>query len=405
MGVTLADPLLDIKVRERDDAEHFISELKSAVVERPGQMLTDEEKELIRGKQERISTLDEEIGLLGRDVSMRQETRDSLARIAPAVGGSSPPVLYRDAGEYVSDVIRSMTQNDREASDRIARYFRAAEHILTSDTPGIVPDPIVGPVLSYIDGARSIVAALGVRAVPGGPVFHRPVLTDANIDTGVGKQTAEKTELASKKFTITRLNVNVDTYGGYVNVSRQDLDWGQGTMGIIVDELALRYARETEYAAGNTLNATTTTQLLPAAATSADVLKFLYGASAQIYATTSTLADVAFCSPDMWGKLGAMVDTSGRPLFPPVGTGANALGEMSPASRAMNVGGFTVYMTYALPASTIVVTARSLVEVYEQRIGTLQVAEPSVLGVQVAYAGYFSVFVPNGTGVVKNSLT
>lgn len=404
MGVTLSDPLLDLKLRERDDAEHFISELKQAVIDRPGQTITDEEKELIRNKQERISTLDDELTLLGRDVSMRQEARDSLARISPALPHGNAPIQYRDAGEYVSDVVRAMATGDKEAGDRIARYFRAAEHILTSDIPGIVPDPIVGPVLDYIDGARPIVSSIGPVAVPAGPTFHRPVLTDANIATGVTRQTAEKAELASKKFTITRLNVTVDTYGGYVNVSRQDLDWGQNSMGIIVNQLAERYARTTEGVAGSTLAATTTTAILPANPTAADILKFLYTAQNQIYSVTSTLADIAFASPDMWAKFGSIVDGSGRPMFP-AGGDTNTLGSASPSSRVMNVAGFPVVLTYALPAGTVIVTAKSLVEIYEQRLGTLQVVEPSVLGVQVAYAGYFTVFVPNGAGVVKNSLT
>jgi hypothetical protein len=51
------------------------------------------------------------------------------------------------------------------------------------------------------------------------------------------------------------------------------------------------------------------------------------------------------------------------------------------------------------------VTARSNVELYEQRIGTLSVTEPSVLGMQVAYAGYFSAYIPKLAGVVKASAT
>lgn len=405
MGVQLADPLLDIKVRERDDAERFISELKGAITERPGQALTDEEKELIRGKQERISTLDDEIKLLGRDVSMRQEVRDSLSLVAPAVSNGKPPVMYRDAGEYVSDVIESMTQQNREASDRIARYFRAAEHLTTSDTPGIVPDPILGPVLDYIDASRPIVSTLGVRSIPGGPTFHRPVLDDPNIDTGVDRQSAEKAELASKKFAITRLDVSVETYGGYVNVSRQDLDWGQNTMGIVVEQLARRYARKTEHVVAADLVATTHTEILAPAPTAADILQFLYGAAGDIYTATSEVADVAFLSPDMFALFGSMVDKADRPLFPPTGNSGNALGTASPAGRSMVIGGFTATMSYALPPGTVIVTARSLVEVYEQRIGTLQVAEPSVLGVQVAYAGYFTDFIPNMAGVVKSAAT
>jgi hypothetical protein len=43
----------------------------------------------------------------------------------------------------------------------------------------------------------------------------------------------------------------------------------------------------------------------------------------------------------------------------------------------------------------------SAARVYEQRIGALQVTEPSVLGVQVAYAGYFQVSVLVPTAVIK----
>ena len=42
------------------------------------------------------------------------------------------------------------------------------------------------------------------------------------------------------------------------------------------------------------------------------------------------------------------------------------------------------------------------VEVYEDRIGALQVVEPSVLGVQVAYAGYFAPLVIEATGIIED---
>jgi hypothetical protein len=40
-------------------------------------------------------------------------------------------------------------------------------------------------------------------------------------------------------------------------------------------------------------------------------------------------------------------------------------------------------------------------EVYEDRVGALQVIEPSVLGTQVAYAGYFTPLVILATGLQK----
>ena len=43
----------------------------------------------------------------------------------------------------------------------------------------------------------------------------------------------------------------------------------------------------------------------------------------------------------------------------------------------------------------------SALEVYEDRIGSLQVIEPSVLGVQVAYAGYYTWLVVETNGLAE----
>jgi hypothetical protein len=47
------------------------------------------------------------------------------------------------------------------------------------------------------------------------------------------------------------------------------------------------------------------------------------------------------------------------------------------------------------------VVSTAAIEVYEQRVGALQVTEPSVLGVQVAYAGYFTPMLIETAGVQR----
>jgi len=47
----------------------------------------------------------------------------------------------------------------------------------------------------------------------------------------------------------------------------------------------------------------------------------------------------------------------------------------------------------------ILVMSTAAAEVYEDRLGSLQVVEPSVLGVQVAYAGYFAPLIIQATGI------
>ena len=48
-----------------------------------------------------------------------------------------------------------------EAKQRLTMYHRAAAHQTTADNQGIIPEPIVGSVLNFVDASRPIVTALG----------------------------------------------------------------------------------------------------------------------------------------------------------------------------------------------------------------------------------------------------
>ena len=105
-------------------------------------------------------------------------------------------------------------------------YTRAAAHQKTSDNLGMVPDPIIGDVVNFIDAARPAVSFLGPRDMPSA-TWYRPKVTQHTlvaVQGTAGAAADEKSEL-SQKMTITRLTGNAVTYGGYVNVSRQDIDF------------------------------------------------------------------------------------------------------------------------------------------------------------------------------------
>ena len=69
------------------------------------------------------------------------------------------------------------------------------------------------------------------------------------------------------------------------------------------------------------------------------------------------------------------------------------------------ISGIQVVMSTAVAANTMLLINTAAAEVYEQRIGALSVTEPSVLGVQVAYAGYFASLVVEDNGIVKITKT
>jgi len=55
-----------------------------------------------------------------------------------------------------------------------------------------------------------------------------------------------------------------------------------------------------------------------------------------------------------------------------------------------SISGVPVIMSAGLTGESAYLFSTAAIEVFEQRVGTLQATEPSVLGVQVAYAGYFT---------------
>jgi hypothetical protein len=69
-----------------------------------------------------------------------------------------------------------------------------------------------------------------------------------------------------------------------------------------------------------------------------------------------------------------------------------------------SISGIRTVMSSGLGAGTAYVFSTSAIECYEQRVGTLQVTEPSVLGVQVAYAGYFTPLVIEEDAIIPLAL-
>ena len=97
------------------------------------------------------------------------------------------------------------------------------------------------------------------------------------------------------------------------------------------------------------------------------------------------------------------------PLFPPINPQNAQSGGFSAADFGTGaqgqVSGLQVVVSAGFDASTVIVLNTAAVEVYEDRIGSLQVVEPSVLGVQVAYAGYFAPLIIEPGGVIEITKT
>lgn len=394
------DQILARYVAEVEDRQKFIDGVVEDA-EQNGRDLTGQEMELVTRARTRMGEIQAQMGPLEELSRIGNDSSKTLARIHEQIevrGGEKPQdVEYRSAGQYVNDVWKSRAGDD-DAARRLDIYNRAAAHQVTGDNPGLIPSPIVQPVINFIDQARPMTTWFGPRDIPSGN-WNRPRVTQ---HTNVALQpVGEKNELVSQKMTITSTNVVAKTYGGYVNVSRQNLDWSTPSiMDIVISDLAGKYGTVTEAALGAAITAAapTTETIATGAPTVAALNAALWEAAGLIYTATGGQGRLAmFVPPDQLGVW--------APLFAPVNpTNAISTGFEAAnfSSGAMGqISGIPVYMTAGLAAGSSIVASSSAVEVYEQRGGALQVIEPSVLGVQVAYYGYYTWLVVEPTGLAE----
>jgi HK97 family phage major capsid protein len=409
MSETKTDAMINRLEREIAERDAFIQGTVAGAQDTERD-LSSSEDELVKEARKRIETCEEQLNTLyearERTAKARQRAVDvqrDIARMRYEV--DVRPVEYRSAGEYALDAYKSAL-GDRTAAERLEVFHRAAAHQKTSDNLGIIPDPIVGGVINFIDAARPLVNLLGPRSMPSA-TWHRPMVTQGTsvaVQGSAGAAADEKTELVSQKMTITRLDATAVTYGGYVNVSRQNIDFSTPqVLDVIIQDLAARYAILTEAALGTELDASTATAVgYGASPTAATIRAALWAAAGDIYAATAGQGRVVLAlSP---GRL----ETFG-PLFTPV-VGVSQNGEgLSAADYSSglvgNIAGIPAYMSAGLTGTKAFLFSTAAIEVYEQRVGTLQVTEPSVLGVQIAYAGYFTPLTLVDGGIIELTAT
>jgi hypothetical protein len=401
--------LLDERASEVQTMDHILEQVD-------GRDLVDAERDLLTKAETRVAELDAQIEPLRSWDERRQVAAEHMAgfgrpaEVLPAVrpaSGESRAPAYGSAGGYLVDYIRArgfMERSggtpDMEAQARV-QQLRIANQT-TTDTPGILPTPIVGPVVNLIDANRPLISSLGgAKALGGipGKTFTRPKITQ---HVQVGPQSAEKAELVSRQMKIDPVAFTKATYGGTVDISRQDIDWtSPAAWDILVRDLANVYAVQTETVVAGAFKTAATGTAVPVATDDlAGWASALYTAAAASYSASFMMPDRVWCSLDVWAALGALVDVA-RLVMPPDQNQEQPAGSATLGSFRGDVIGLPRIVVPTFPAGTCIVGPSALYEVYEEVIGLLSVVEPSILGVTVAYGGYVaygglqgSAFVP-----------
>jgi HK97 family phage prohead protease len=284
----------------------------------------------------------------------------------------------------------------------------AAGDITTTDTPGLLPIPVLGVPFADLNFNRPVVAAIGARAMPNNgasKTFVRPTITT---HTSVAAQSSELAAASATTMIIAANTVGKTTLSGQVTLSIQDVDFTDpASLNIILNDLIGEYLIASDNVAADAITAGATASGATWAVTAGDpttLISAIYTSAYNILLATNFLPDHIFVAPGVWQALGAQLDADNRPVFPYVGAaglmGVNAMGSANiTVANTFNPFGLNLVADRNFAAGTMVVARGLAIEFYEQVRGLMSVELPSTLGRNFSYAGYVSTFIADATQV------
>ena len=362
--------------------------------------------------------------VLNEEVVPEQEIEPMSEVTAPAVEATIPtaPIFAQakkefklpSAGEFMAayhiggDTFKNMNAAVAEhtASQRTALQAAAGD-VLTTDTPGLLPVPVLGPLVQDLNFLRPVVDAVGARAYPDSgqsKTFIRPTITT---HTSVASQ-SELGSASATTMVIASNSISKTTLAGQVTLSVQDIDFtSPAAMQLILNDLMGEYMIASDnLAADNLLAAANSSGVWDG--TPEDLLKSVYDAANDVSANRNWMPTHMFVSVDVWAQLGQLVDSSKRPLFPFIGaglTGQNALGASSAGSWNGTPMGLQLVVDSNFAAKTMIITRvgqgqGDAFEFYESIRGLMSVEVPATLGRTMSFHGYVSTFAAIG-GMIR----
>ena len=351
-------------------------------------------------------------------VELTQQETKTMNEVTPVEAAiPTSPVVFAEAkrefkmpsaGEYLAamhiggDTFRKVNAAFHDAARRDQSAIEAVSQDLTSDTPGLLPVPVLGPVFQNVNlQYRPVVNAFGTRAMPQGSgiSFTRPSITTP---TASGVQSTQGTAVTSQTMVLAANSVSRQTIAGSIQIAQQTMDFTDpAAMNIILNDLAGQYLKQTDNIAADYLVAQKQASGFTWTVTAGDacsLMNAIYGCAENISTTTNLFPTHMVVSPNVWAKLGSQLDNSKRPLFPAIGApgliGQNTLGAGNATSwSGMNPLGLELVVDGNLASNTMLIVHGPAIELYEAQQGMRSVEVPDLLARTFSYYGYFATFV------------
>lgn len=331
---------------------------------------------------------------------LRRDLVGRMTALEAGIGQGREPSLLSRYGSLVEYF--DAAYNDPDAALLLSRAL--ADNI-SSESPGVIPPSWATEIAGIIARPRSAIEALGGARSLGdtGLEYDFPYLDPTlNLTTLVGKQTTEKTQIASAKVKILKGSAPIETFSGGSDVALQLIRRSRPAYReAYLRILAIAYGITTEAAFEVALLAAAGDSLvLTATATADQVRAFLFAASSKVKLATGSPATVDLVSSAEFQRLGGLAGLN----TPEYGV-SNVAGTASAATLRINVNGLPIIEAPTLTGNTHLVTNAEAAGWHEDGPFPISALDVTKLGENVAIWGLGATVVEIPKGVVKSTLT
>jgi HK97 family phage major capsid protein len=264
----------------------------------------------------------------------------------------------------------------------------------TTDNQGLIPTRQLTEVVNGISNAdRPFIDSVSRGALPdAGMTFEIPKITVAPTVAVATEGNAPSETDMNSAF----VSVNVQKFIGRQTFSLELLDRSSPAFfAELVRQMEFAYAKATDVAVGTALiNGGTDGGDRAALTTGALVADFVSDAAVSIYNGTLGFAQNIVVSPEQWGNLMGLVDSSNRPIFQQTINPQNAGGDLTATAVRGNLLGLNLRVSRAISGlgdDTLIVINPEGYTWYESPRLSLQTNLISTGQVEVGYYGYGAI--------------
>jgi HK97 family phage prohead protease len=335
------------------------------------------------------------------DIVEDQTTEVAAAEVAaspePQVEAARPSTPYiaaapRDvrgitAGGMLLHQLKAQLNGDLDSAD-VVRHVQAtqAEQTTTTDN-GVIPVPLLREIVALVDANRPFVDSIDRQPLPpSGMSFRVPKVTTS---AAVAEQTSEFDALQSTATQIEDFTVDVKTFGGSNDVSRQLIDRSDPSyFEELLRQLAQSYAHQTDKFAYDTVKGSSNS-------TGSGLYGAVTAGIAASYGVMRFSPDTIVLAPggnsgSAWLDFLQAEDKDERPLFA-AGIPSNAAGLISQGSTQGTIAGLRVVVDPHIGVNEAAKVYPGAFATFYESAGApvrVEIQQPSTFSVRVSVGGY-----------------